>query len=201
MSRKFSEKKLMIASNNQGKVKEIAKLLAPYGLEVVSAKDYNISEPEETEDSFTGNAELKARYYGEIANLPTLADDSGICVTELNNEPGVYSARLAGPEGNFYKAMDIIQNKLKDKNLASSHAYFICALSLRWPDGYIATFEGKIDGDISFPARGDFGFGYDPIFIPKGYSQTFAEFDPELKNKISHRARAFEQLIKNCFEE
>ena len=173
-------------------------MLAPFNIEVISAIELNIEEPEETGVTFAENAELKAVYYGEISNLPTLADDSGLCIDALDGYPGVYSARLA-PDRDFSKAIEIIQNKLLLKDLDSSPASFVCSLALRWPDGHVKIFEGKIDGVINFPPRGDNGFGYDPIFTPQGKTQVFAEMDPVEKNKMSHRAKAFTKLMQACF--
>jgi XTP/dITP diphosphohydrolase len=199
MNKKFIGKKLVIASNNPGKVKEISALLVPYAIEVISVADFNIKEPDETGLTFVENAKLKAEYYGKILNLPALADDSGICIEALEGFPGVYSARVAGPDKDFDKAFNEIEAKLLAQNLTSSPAYFICSLALWTPSGDIQDFEGRVDGIVSFPATGEQGFGYDPIFTPRDYNQRFAQMDPELKNTISHRSLAFKTFIETCF--
>lgn len=199
MHRKFTAKKLLVASGNSGKVQEITALLAPFAIEVISAKDYNLEEPEETGSTFIENAEIKARYYGAATGLPALADDSGLCVEALGGKPGIYSARWAGETKDFTLAAKKIESELG--NNQNRAAYFACALSLYWPeDGHIESFEGTVHGTLTFPGRGAKGFGYDPIFIANGHSQTFAEIPPEEKHKISHRADAFRKLINNCFE-
>jgi XTP/dITP diphosphohydrolase len=182
---------LVIASHNEGKVREIRELLAPFKLKILSAGDANIPEPEETGKTFTENAELKARHAAEHAKLPALADDSGLVIPALGGAPGIYSARWAGPNKDFSAAFTRIKSELGDKNPA---AYFVCVLSLAMPDGEIHSFEGRIDGKLIFPPRGTHGFGYDPIFIPDGYAISFAEFNAAEKNRISHRARAFGKL-------
>jgi XTP/dITP diphosphohydrolase len=199
MSRQFTNQKILIASNNPGKIKEISTLFVPYGIEVVSASDLKVKEPEETGTTFSENAILKARYYGEIANLPALADDSGLSIDELDGFPGVYSARFAGENRDFTEAFKMIEEKLSEKGLASSSAFFTCALALWWPDQHMEIFEGKIEGSIAFPAIGDQGFGYAPIFIPKGESRRFSQMEDWEKNQISHRAKAFNKLIQACF--
>ena len=189
---------LLIASNNKGKVIEIAQLLAPLGITVKSATEYNIAEPHETAADFIGNARLKAKYYGDIAQLPALADDSGLCVDALDGDPGIYSARWAGPNKDFMHAMNTIEQKLKAKNLVSSSAHFTCALSLYLPNNNGGSFidvEGFVNGKLTFPARGEHGFGYDPIFIPTGHNQTFAQMDASLKYTLSHRTDAFKKLL------
>lgn len=195
--RKFKDKKLLIASHNAGKVHEIKELLLPFGLEIISAADLKIEEPEETEPTFEGNARLKALYCAKASHLPSLADDSGLVIAALDGQPGVYSARWAGPEKDFNKAMKRIEDELFGKNNRS--AYFICSLALAWPDGYVQTFEGRWNGMLTFPARGLNGFGYDPIFIPNGSQITAAEMTPQEKQKLSHRAKAFKKLVDECF--
>lgn len=199
MDRKFTEKKLLIASNNPGKVKEIKSLLKPYDIEIFSVTNFDIEEPEETGLSFFENSELKAKYYSKSLNLPALADDSGLCIEALDGYPGIYSARVVGPDKDYNKAYDVIRDKLLKKGLSSSPAHFICSLVLCSSNGEIQEFEGRIDGIISFPALGDKGFGFDPIFTPNGYDKRFAQMDPELKSKISHRALAFKKFIDTCF--
>ncbi len=198
MARRFTEEKLVIASHNAGKVREIDALLEPYGVDVVSAGDLGLPEPEETGDTFVANAELKAMASMQGAGLPALADDSGLCVNALGGDPGLYSARWAGPSKDFSIAMAEVHEKLRDFDDKS--AYFISVLALAWPDGHVETFEGRISGKIVEPMRGLNGFGYDPIFIPEGYEITFGEFEPAAKNAITHRAVAFEKLVKACFE-
>lgn len=195
--RLFKEQELVLATHNPGKAREIAALLAPYVPHFLTASEINLPEPEETEDSFLGNAALKARTAAIAAGKPTLADDSGLSVRALEGAPGIYSARWAGPNKDFTAAMQRVHDSLDDKTDRS--AAFICALALGWPDGHVESFEGRITGKIVWPARGDKGFGYDPIFVPDGYEITFAEMNAQTKQTISHRARAFEQLVQNCF--
>ena len=189
--------KLVIASHNSGKVREIGELLAPWQVEVISAATLGLAEPEETGSTFVENAELKARAAAQAAQLPALADDSGLVVDGLNGDPGIYSARWAGPTKDFNLAMTKILDGLQGKTDRS--ARFICALSLAWPDGRIQTFQGKVEGTIAAAPAGSQGFGYDPIFIPLGSNVTFGQFEPEAKHAISHRADAFNQLVKACF--
>jgi len=196
MSRRFTGDMLVIASHNRGKVREIAELLGAYVAHFPSAGDLNLPEPEETETTFIGNAELKARAAATASNLPALADDSGLVVPALGGEPGIYSARWAGPTKDFNVAMKRVETELGDRDPA---AYFVCALSLAWPDGHVESVEGRIHGRLIFPGRGDKGFGYDPIFIAEGRDITFAEMDPDEKHSISHRADAFAQLVARCF--
>lgn len=181
---------LMIASHNAGKVKEIAELLAPFSLTVTSAKESGVDEPEETGGTFAENAELKARHTALLSGMPALADDSGIVIPALGGAPGIYSARWAGPDKDFSVAFKRIETELGNQAEGAA-AYFVCALCLCLPGGAAHLFEGRIDGTLTFPPRGNRGFGYDPIFIPHGYDKTFAEIDPAEKNRISHRARAF----------
>lgn len=182
---------LVIASHNAGKVAEIGAMLAPLGFKVLSASETGLSEPEETGSTFAENAILKAEYTAHHTGLPALADDSGLAVDALGGAPGIYSARWAGADKNFASAFARIQNELGDK---PATAHFVCVLALALPTG-TQTFEGRIDGKLIFPPRGERGFGYDPIFIPDGYAQTFAEIDPAEKNRISHRARAFAKFL------
>ncbi|HBU97172.1 RdgB/HAM1 family non-canonical purine NTP pyrophosphatase [Thalassospira lucentensis] len=198
MARRFTEKKLVIASHNKGKIKEIGDLLAPFGIEVFSAGDLDLPEPEETEKTFIGNAQLKSTAAATAANLPALADDSGLAVSALDGAPGIYSARWAGPDKDFDMAMEKVQNGIGSH--PDRRATFVCALSLAWPDGHVENFEGRLEGDIVWPKRGRHGFGYDPIFQPKGYDQTFGEIEPAIKHEMSHRADAFAQLVAACFK-
>jgi XTP/dITP diphosphohydrolase len=188
--------RLVIASHNPGKVAEIDALLAPYGIETIGAGALSLPEPEETESTFEGNAELKARAAAERSGLPALADDSGLVVPALGGAPGIYSARWAGPGKDFRAAMERVQRELGGKN---RHAHFVAVLALAWPDGAVETFRGEVHGLLTWPPRGTRGFGYDPIFTADGYDETFGEMDPAHKHTISHRARAFERLVKACF--
>lgn len=199
MPRRFSEDTLVVASHNPGKVREIADLLAPFGLgRVVSAGDLSLPEPEETGATFIANADLKARAAATASGHPALADDSGLEVTALNGAPGIYSARWAGPGKDFAVAMERVQTDLGAA--ADRSAHFTCALCLAWPDGHAESFEGRVFGDLVWPPRGDKGFGYDPIFRPSGHALTFAEMEPTAKHAMSHRAAAFRQLVAACFE-
>jgi len=197
MARLFKEPKLVLATHNPGKVVEIDALLKPFGIEVVSAGELGLPEPEETENSFEGNARLKAQAAASESGLPALADDSGLAVAALDGAPGIYSARWAGPNKDFTLAMDRVRSELGDN--PAREAMFVCALTLAWPDGHDETFLGTISGALKFPPSGDRGFGYDPIFVPTGFNQTFGEMDPDKKHAMSHRAHAFEQLVAACF--
>ena len=198
--RKLQPGRLVIASHNPGKVREIRALLGPYGVEPVSAADLDLPEPEETGVTFVDNAELKARQAADLSGLPALADDSGLCVEALDGDPGIFSARWAGPEKDFTVAMRRVENALQAAGPdASRDAHFVCALALAWPDGHVEWFEGRVDGTLIWPPRGDQGFGYDPMFVMNGMDRSFGEIDPEQKHATSHRARAFEQLVKAVF--
>ena len=196
--RKLSPGKLVIASHNAGKVREIGALLAEHGIEAISAADLDLPEPEETGTTFVANAELKALQAADLSGLPALADDSGLCVEALNGDPGVYTANWAEtPNGRDWKlAMTKVEQALATKGPdASRAAHFVCVLALAWPDGHVQWFEGRAEGALTWPPRGDVGFGYDPVFVPAGGDQTYAEMDPAQKHAISHRADAFAQLI------
>jgi len=197
MARRFTGDTLVIASHNKGKVREIAELLGDYVAHFPSAGELGLAEPEETEATFIGNAELKARAAALASGLPALADDSGLVVPALGGAPGIYSARWAGPDKDFSFAMRRVEMELGAGDPA---AHFVCALSLAWPDGHVESVEGRIDGRLVFPPRGDRGFGYDPIFIMSGRDITFAEMDPAEKHAVSHRADAFAQLVALCFK-
>lgn len=197
MARQFDGKKLVIASHNQGKVREIGELLAPFGVETVSVAELGLPEPIEDGNSFIANAEIKALAAATKSGLPALADDSGLEVNALGGEPGIYSARWAGPSKDFTVAMNEINRQMADSD--DRGANFICALALAWPDGNMESFEGKVYGAITWPMRGENGFGYDPFFVPRGHQQTFGEMDPGKKHDMSHRADAFKQLINACF--
>ena len=194
--RKLLPGRLVIASHNEGKVREIRDLLAPYGIEPVSAASLDLPEPEETGTTFAANAELKARAAADLSGLPALADDSGLCVEALGGEPGIFSARWAGEAKDFGMAMRLVHDHLERADPeAGRDAHFVCALSLCWPDGHIETFEGRVDGTLVWPPRGDRGFGYDAMFLPIGGDQTFGEIDPAAKHAMSHRAEAFAKLV------
>ena len=198
--RQFSGKKLVVASHNQGKVREIGELLSEYGVEPVSAAELDLPEPVEDGDTFIANAKIKALAAARRSGEISLSDDSGFAVDALNGDPGIYSARWAGPTKDFSVAMQSVKNKLDELgDRADTRSSFICALCLAWPDGHTESFEGRVWGDFVWPPRGEKGFGYDPVFVPKGGSQTFAEIDPMEKHAISHRADAFAQLIDACF--
>ena len=203
MARRFDLKagggKLVVASHNPGKLREIVELLAPFGIYVVSAGALGLSEPEETETSFIGNARLKAVAAATASGLPALADDSGLEIMALDRDPGIYSARWAGPTKDFGAAMARVLDLLKAK--PDRRARFVSALALAWPDGHCDEFEGDVWGEIVDAPRGTRGFGYDPIFRPDGHDQTFGEMDPALKHEISHRAVAFRLFVAACFQE
>lgn len=190
------ESRLVVASHNPGKVHEIEILLAPHRIETVSV--LNFEEPEETGDSFAANALIKAQAAVNASGLPALADDSGLVVPSLNGAPGLHSARWAGPNKDFTIAMERVRRELN--GTSDRHAYFVSTLVLAWPDGYAETFEGRVNGTIVWPPRGTNGFGYDPIFAPhEGHGQTFGELQADEKHTLSHRARAFEKLVRACF--
>jgi XTP/dITP diphosphohydrolase len=209
--RKLEPGRLVIASHNQGKVREIVDLLGPFGVEPVSAAELDLPEPDEIGTNFIDNADLKARAAADLSGLPALADDSGLCVEALGDRPGIFSARWAladahvpaeaGPgevagERDFGRAMQRVQSKLEALGPeVSRNAHFVCALALCWPDGHCEWFEGRVDGVLTWPPRGDKGFGYDPMFVPAGHEQTFGEMDPAEKHAISHRADAFRKLV------
>ncbi len=206
MARKFRERKLVVASHNAGKVREISALLERFDVHVVSAGDLSLPEPEETGQTFVANAELKALAAARASGLVALADDSGLAVNALDGEPGIYSARWGGPTKDFSLAMTRVHEALVLRGDADTGggntdtgAYFACVLTLAWPDGHVESFEGRVYGNIVWPKRGDLGFGYDPIFQPDGYDITFGEMEPDEKHKISHRAEAFHKMIEACF--
>ena len=206
MARKFTGNKLVVATHNPGKVVEIAALLEPLGIETVSAGELGLPEPEETGLTFQANAELKALASAQAADLPALADDSGLAVEALDGEPGIYSARWAETENgrDFSYAMQRVEDELQAKVATTTdkrRAYFVAALTLAWPDGHTETFESHFHGSLVWPPRGDRGFGYDPMFQPDGHDITCGEMEPDLKHAISHRALAFAQLLPACFED
>ena len=200
--RRFTEQKLVIASHNKGKLREMVELMAPLGIEVVLAGDLNLPEPEETEDSYIGNAKLKAVAAAKASGLPALADDSGLSVEALGGAPGIHSARWAdkGHDGerDFNIGMDRVLRELAPHS--NRRARFVSALALCWLDGHCELFEAWVEGEIIHEKRGNRGFGYDPIFKPLGYTETFGEMDPDHKREISHRAESFRQLMAACFQ-
>ncbi|MEM7440146.1 MAG: RdgB/HAM1 family non-canonical purine NTP pyrophosphatase [Pseudomonadota bacterium] len=199
--RKLTEKKIVLASHNAGKLREIAELLQPFGIEVVSAPDLGLEEPEETETTFAGNARIKAHAAAKGSGLPALSDDSGISVDELSGQPGVYTADWAEtPNGrDFPMAMEKVWTLLEKKSAAHPRrAQFRCTLCLAWPDGHDELFVGICPGSLTWPMRGEQGFGFDPIFIPDGETETFGEMDPARKHAMSHRADAFTKFKSTC---
>jgi len=200
--------KVVIATHNSGKLREMRELLAPYGIEAVSAGELHLAEPDETGLTFIANAYIKAKAACDASGLPAFSDDSGLCVEALNGDPGIYSARWAGPEKDFSAAMAKIEAELEKKEAkepSQRRAHFISALSIVWPDGEQIEVEGRVDGTLVWPPRGDAGFGYDPMFLPDGHTRTFGEMTsiekhglPPLGLGLSHRARAFTMLAKLC---
>ena len=202
MTRKFSGDRLLVATHNKGKLEEMAHLLEPYGVQVVGAAEMDLPEPKETEDTFVGNARIKAHAAAKATGLPALSDDSGIMIDALNGAPGVYTADWAetGNGRDFMMAMGRANSELEAVNAAHPRlAQFCCTLVLAWPDGHDEVFPGTMPGHLVWPPRGDKGFGYDPMFVPDGYDITFAEMDRWDKNKISHRARAVKLFVDGCF--
>ncbi|WGI22062.1 RdgB/HAM1 family non-canonical purine NTP pyrophosphatase [Amylibacter sp. IMCC11727] len=200
--RKLTESKIVLASHNKGKLREIAELLVPYGIEVVSAGDLGLEEPEETESTFAGNARIKAHFAAKSSGLPALSDDSGIQVDGLDGDPGVYTADWAEtPNGrDFPMAMTKVWTLLEERNAPEPRTARFCAtLCLAWPDGHDEIFEGKVEGRVTWPMRGDLGFGFDPMFVPDGETETFGQMDPAKKHAMSHRADAFAKL-KACLD-
>jgi len=201
--RKFDGDKLVIASHNKGKLREMAELMAEFGVTVTSAADHNLDEPEETEDTFIGNARIKAHFAAKSTGLPALSDDSGITVDALDGAPGVYTADWAEtPSGrDFPIAMTKVWTLLEEKKApAPRNAAFNCTLCLAWPDGHDEIFEGRVDGQVVWPMRGEEGFGFDPVFLPNGETETFGEMDPARKKSMSHRSDAFRKLVAGCFD-
>jgi XTP/dITP diphosphohydrolase len=197
MSRRFTGDRLVIASHNRGKVREIGDLVRSFTVDVVAVGDLGLPEPEETGETFIANAELKAIAAAQGSGMPALADDSGLVVPALGGAPGVMSARWAGPSKDFRVAMSRVERALA--GIGDQRAHFACALVLAWPDGHRECFEGVVHGRLVFPPRGEHGFGYDPIFIADGRDITFGEMDPAEKHRISHRADAFRKMVAACF--
>ncbi len=194
--RKLASGKLVIATHNKGKLAEMADLLRPYGLECVSAASLGVSEPDETGTTFEANAQLKARHTATGTGLPSLADDSGMCVDALDGDPGVFTANWAGPKRDWARAMRMVEAAL-DGN-ANRRARFVSVLAIAWPDGHCETFRGEVAGTLVWPPRGAKGFGYDPVFMPEGETTTFGEMDPAKKHTMSHRAVAFQRFRNAC---
>jgi XTP/dITP diphosphohydrolase len=207
VSRKL-EGRIVIATHNAGKLREMRELLAPYGIEAVSAGELGLAEPDETGADFLSNALIKAQAAAQGAGLPALADDSGLCVEALGGAPGIFSARWAGESKDFTAAMARIEHEAAKSGSPSRRAHFVSALAVAWPDGETTTVEGKVFGELTFPTRGQKGFGYDPCFTPDGHSRTFGEMTSEEKHGIpadgsqalSHRARAFQMLARSVLE-
>lgn len=202
MTRKLTGEKVVIATHNKGKLEEFAELLKPYGVTSVAASALGLSEPEETETTFKGNARLKALHASKATKLISIADDSGLCVDALKGEPGVYTADWAGPSRDWSMAMRLVEEKLHAAQAVTAeqrHADFVCTLCVIWPDGEERFYEGRVDGHLVWPPRGHFGHGYDPVFVPDGEKVTFGEMTHARKNHISHRARALEKLVRDLF--
>ncbi|MBR9841592.1 MAG: RdgB/HAM1 family non-canonical purine NTP pyrophosphatase [Rhodobacteraceae bacterium] len=202
MTRKFEGNRLLVATHNKGKLEEMAHLLEPFGVSVIGAGEMNLPEPEETEDTFVGNARIKAHAAAKATGLPALSDDSGLTIDGLDGAPGVYTADWAetGNGRDFVIAMTRAHDELVSRDAATPWtAQFRCTLVLAWPDGHDEVFEGVAPGAITWPMRGKDGFGYDPIFIPEGHDVTFAEMDRWEKNKMSHRGDAVAKFVAGCF--
>lgn len=207
MHRKI-EGRIVIATHNAGKLREMRDLLAPFGIKAISAGELNLIEPEETGASFTENAQIKAQAAAMMTGLPAFADDSGLCVAALGGAPGIQSARWAGPSKDFNAAMNQIERLLQEKGATlpdQRRAHFISALCVAWPDAHVEAFEGRVDGALVWPPRGHLGFGYDPFFLPDGHDRTFGEMSADEKHGLppkgqglSHRARAFLALAQAC---
>lgn len=200
MIRLSKGQKLVVASHNTGKVREIDELLRPFGLHTIGAAELDLPEPEETGSTFKENAQIKAEAASLASGLAALADDSGLVVAALDGAPGIYSARWAGPTKDFRIAMHRVEDEMKKSGNPDKRAFFVCALALAEPGAETEVFEGRAYGAIEFPPRGQYGFGYDPIFVPEGHRFTFAEMLPQAKHAISHRARAFEKFVKSALQ-
>ena len=195
-TRIFKENKLVIASHNEGKIREIKELLKPLNIEIVSAYELRIDEPIENGKTFEENALIKSSFVSKATGLPCISDDSGICFEDLNNEPGIYSARWAGKEKNFDMAMVKINQAINKTINPSKKCFFVCSLSVCWPDEFNVTVSGSVNGVFNWPPKGQNGFGYDPIFIPVGKKITFAQMEPLKKYQIDHRFKAFKKIKK-----
>jgi XTP/dITP diphosphohydrolase len=201
------EGRLVIATHNPGKLAEMRDLIAPYGIDVISAGDLGLTEPEETGETFSDNARIKAQAAASVSGLPAFADDSGLAVDALGGAPGILSARWAGPTKDFAAAMRTIEDKMRATGDTNRRAHFVSALCVAWPDGHVEEFEARVDGTLVWPPRGTQGFGYDPMFLPDGHTRTFGEMPSEEKHGLpprgkglSHRARAFVKLAEACLE-
>jgi XTP/dITP diphosphohydrolase len=201
------EGRIVIATHNSGKLRELRELLSPHGIEAVSAGELALPEPEESGTSFRANARIKAHAAAAAAKLPAFADDSGLAVDALDGAPGIHSARWAGENKDFARAMQKIENLLRERNITDRRAHFVSALCVAWPDGHVEEFEGRVDGTVVWPPRGTAGFGYDPVFLPDGHTRTFGEMNAEEKHGLppkgkglSHRARAFLKLASVCLQ-
>ena len=202
------EGRLVIATHNPGKLAEMRDLIAPYGIDVISAGDLGLTEPEETGETFGDNARIKAQAAASVSGLPAFADDSGLAVVALGGAPGILSARWAGPTKDFAAAMRTIEDKVRATGDTDRRAHFVSALCVAWPDGHFEEFEARVDGTLVWPPRGTQGFGYDPMFLPDGHTRTFGEMPSEEKHGLpprgkglSHRARAFVKLAEACLEQ
>ena len=189
---------VVLATHNRGKIHELKVLLEPFGLTCQSVADLGLPEPDEAADTFTGNAEIKALAAAQATGQPALADDSGLVVPALDGAPGVLSARWAGPTKDFHIAMARVEHELAERHASDRRAHFVAALSIAWPDRHTETFEGRVNGTLVWPPRGERGFGYDPMFVADGHTRTFGEIDPAEKHAISHRAEAFRKLVAAC---
>jgi XTP/dITP diphosphohydrolase len=208
MSHRPISGRVIIATHNAGKLKEMRELLAPYGVSAVSAGELGLAEPEETGTTFRDNARIKALAAATVAKLPAFADDSGLAVDALNGEPGIHSARWAGEQRDFSRAMQKVEDELLARGATTAsqrNAHFVSALCVAWPDGHLEEFEARVDGTLIWPPRGTAGFGYDPMFLPDGHDRTFGEMTAEEKHRLpphgrglSHRARAFLKLAAAC---
>ncbi|MEM9378071.1 MAG: RdgB/HAM1 family non-canonical purine NTP pyrophosphatase [Pseudomonadota bacterium] len=194
MSRKLEPGRLIAATHNKGKVSELKDLFVPLGFEVISARELQLEEPEETEFTFEGNALIKARAAAQATGAPALSDDSGLEVNALGGMPGVHTALWAGEPRDFYLAMEKVERELNAIRSTDRSANFVSCLAVAWPDGDEITFRGEVHGTLTWPPRGEMGFGYDPVFVPTGFKRTFAELEPAQKHQMSHRAVAFEKL-------
>jgi XTP/dITP diphosphohydrolase len=205
LPRRFAEPRLLLASHNPGKLAELQALLAPYGVAISSSRELGLPEPEETGVTFADNARLKAHAAAQATGLPALADDSGLEAHGLGGAPGVQSARWAGPERDFAKAMARVRDELGRRfgtfERADRSAAFVAVLCLAWPHGHEELAEGRVEGELVDPPRGSGGFGYDPMFVPEGGAQTFGEMTPADKQRQSHRARALRRLLVMCFDQ
>ncbi len=205
MAHRRIEGRIVIATHNAGKLRELRELLSPYGIEAVSAGELGLAEPDETGTTFRANARIKAEAAAAASKLPAFADDSGLAVEALDGAPGIHSARWAGESKDFAGAMQQIEDLLREKKATDRRAHFVSALCVAWPDGHLEEFEGRVDGTLVWPPRGTAGFGYDPMFLPDGYTRTFGEMSADEKHGLppkgkglSHRARAFLKLAEAC---